>query len=194
MLAFCEQKEKIVSFWRHFLDCGGSLICSGHIGKSVGVTQSGRGSQVGYCPASAQSERQDDLPDAVQPLRSDPRQAAARRTATELERGSESRRGKWASRAGLIRAALLIAVAVLPGGPSYAAPSEPARREILEARRVAEVRERLERRRALQRNLQVQLETLAAQIEALRARQEQTSAAVLSERQQARGLEQQSTG
>jgi hypothetical protein len=92
----------------------------------------------------------------------------------------------------LIRAALLIAVAVLPGGPSaYAAPSEPARRENLEARRVAEVRERLERRRALQRNLQVQLETLAAQIEALGARQEQTSAAVLSERQQARGLEQQ---
>jgi septal ring factor EnvC (AmiA/AmiB activator) len=94
-------------------------------------------------------------------------------------------------RAGLIRAAvILIGLAVLPGALSArAAPSERPPGDRLEVR-LAEVRERLERRRALQRNLQVQVDALAAEIEALRAQREKASAVLQAERQQARVLEQ----
>jgi murein DD-endopeptidase MepM/ murein hydrolase activator NlpD len=95
-------------------------------------------------------------------------------------------------RAGWIGAALLVGVAVAPGGLSvHAAPSEPSPGDRLEIQRLAEVRERLERRRALQRNLQAKVEAWTAEIEALRAQREKTSAVLQSERQQARVLEQQ---
>jgi murein hydrolase activator len=94
-------------------------------------------------------------------------------------------------RAGLIGAAILIGLAVLPAALSApAARSELSPSDDLETRRLAEVRERLERRRALQRNLQIQVDALAAEIEALRAQREKTSAVLESERLQARMLEQ----
>ena len=95
-------------------------------------------------------------------------------------------------RASLIRSVILVGVAALPGALSAgAAPSEASLSDRLEVRRLVDVRERLERRRALQRNLQVQVDALAAEIEALRVQREQTSAVLQSERQQARVLEQQ---
>ena len=88
-------------------------------------------------------------------------------------------------------AVILIGVAVLPGVLSApAAPSELPPHDRLEMRRLAEVRERLERRRALQRHLQVQVDALTAEIEALRVQRDKTSAVLQSEREQARVLEQ----
>ena len=55
---------------------------------------------------------------------------------------------------------------------------------------LGEVRDRLERRRALQRDLQAQVDELATEIEALRAQGERTAAVLQSEREQARALEQ----
>jgi septal ring factor EnvC (AmiA/AmiB activator) len=82
-------------------------------------------------------------------------------------------------------------VAVLAGVLSApATPSELPPRERLEMGRLADVRERLERRRALQRHLQVQLDALTAEIEALRVQRESTSAVLQAEREQARVLEQ----
>jgi septal ring factor EnvC (AmiA/AmiB activator) len=58
-----------------------------------------------------------------------------------------------------------------------------------EVRRLAEVRERLERRRALQRSLQGQVDGLARKIDDLRVRLESTSTMLQSERQEALALE-----
>jgi septal ring factor EnvC (AmiA/AmiB activator) len=78
-----------------------------------------------------------------------------------------------------------------PGALSvHAAPSGPPPGERLEMGRLAEVRDRLERRRALRRNLQAKVDALTAEIQALRAQREKTSAVLQSERQQARVLEQ----
>jgi murein hydrolase activator len=73
----------------------------------------------------------------------------------------------------------------------HAAPSEPPPGDRLEMRRLAEVRERLEHRRALQRNLQAKVDAWTAEIEAMRAQREKTAAVLQAERQQARVLEQQ---
>jgi murein hydrolase activator len=95
-------------------------------------------------------------------------------------------------RARLIGAAILVGVAVWAGALSvHAAPSEPSPGDRPEMRRLAEVRERLERRRALQRNLEAKVDAWAAEIEAMRGQREKTSAVLQSERQQARALEQQ---
>jgi murein DD-endopeptidase MepM/ murein hydrolase activator NlpD len=95
-------------------------------------------------------------------------------------------------RARLIGAAILLGVAVWPGALSvHAAPSEPPPGDRFEMRRLAEVRERLEHRRALQRNLQAKVDAWTAEIEAMRAQREKTSAVLQSKCQQARMLEQQ---
>ena len=90
-----------------------------------------------------------------------------------------------------MRAIILAGMAVLAAVLSVpAAPSELPAGDRLEMGRLAEVRERLERRRALQRHLQVQVDALTAEIEALRVQRERTSAVLESEREQARVLEQ----
>ena len=95
-------------------------------------------------------------------------------------------------RARLIGAAILLGVAVWPNALSvHAAPSEPPPGDRFEMRRLAEVRERLEHRRALQRNLQAKVDAWTAEIEAMRAQREKTSAVLQSKCQQARMLEQQ---
>ena len=57
--------------------------------------------------------------------------------------------------------------------------------------RLAEVRERLEGRRALLRSLQARVDALAAEIEALGGQSDKAAAVLRSEREQARALEQQ---
>jgi len=90
-----------------------------------------------------------------------------------------------------MRAIILAGAAVLTGVPSAPlAPSELPPGDRLETARLAEVRERLERRRAVQRHLQVQLDTLTAEIEALRVQRDRTAAVLQVEREQARVLEQ----
>ena len=90
-----------------------------------------------------------------------------------------------------MRAVILIGVAVVAGVLSApAGPSELPPHDRLEMRRLAEVRERLERRRALQRHLQVQVDALTAEIEALRGQRDKTSAVLQAERERARVLEQ----
>jgi septal ring factor EnvC (AmiA/AmiB activator) len=91
----------------------------------------------------------------------------------------------------LIGAGVLIGVTAAPGAlRAYVAPPEPGASERLEPDRLGEVRGQLERRRALQRQLQARADALAAEIAALEAQGEQTAAALQSERQQVRVLEQ----
>jgi septal ring factor EnvC (AmiA/AmiB activator) len=86
---------------------------------------------------------------------------------------------------------LLVALAVLTAmPPARLALAERASSDRAQLDRLAEVRERLERRRALQRDLQIRVDALAAEIEALRTRGERTAAQLQAERQQARVLEQ----
>jgi murein hydrolase activator len=126
-------------------------------------------------------------------VRAAPR-APADHPAAGSERCSEPHRtyrGILALRGRLIGAAVLLGVAVLPGALSvHAAPSEPSPGDRVETRRLAEVRERLERRRALQRRLQAKVDAWAAEIEAMHGQREKASAVLQSERQQARVLEQ----
>jgi len=90
-----------------------------------------------------------------------------------------------------MRAVILVGVAVLAGVlAAPAMPSEPPPGDRLEMRRLAEVRERLERRRALQRQLQVQVDALAAEIETLGVQRDKAAAVLQAEREQAHVLEQ----
>jgi murein DD-endopeptidase MepM/ murein hydrolase activator NlpD len=68
--------------------------------------------------------------------------------------------------------------------------SEPTPSGRVEMDRLGEGGDRLERQRALQRNLRARADALATEIEALRAQDERTGAVLQSEREQARALEQ----
>ena len=86
---------------------------------------------------------------------------------------------------------LLSGLAVLPRTlPAHVALTEPAPSGRVETDRLGEVRDRLERQRALQRNLRARVDALATEIEALGAQGERTAAVLQSEREQARALEQ----
>ena len=90
-----------------------------------------------------------------------------------------------------MRAAILVALAVLSATLSARLVlAGPASGERIQLHHLDEVRERLERRRALQRSLQIRVDALAAEIEALRARGELTTAELEATREQARVLEQ----
>ena len=94
-------------------------------------------------------------------------------------------------RARVIWVVTLVALAVLPGALSArAAPSEQSASDRIEVRRLAEVHERLERRRALQEALRGQMEALTAELETLAAQRATTWAVLQAQRQQARALEQ----
>ncbi|HEX2479955.1 MAG TPA: peptidoglycan DD-metalloendopeptidase family protein [Geminicoccaceae bacterium] len=88
----------------------------------------------------------------------------------------------------MIGAVVLVGLAGLPGTSAGLAPPE-ASGEHFEARRLADVRERLEHRRALQRSLQGQVDGLARKIDDLGVRLERTSTMLQSERQEALLLE-----
>jgi murein hydrolase activator len=100
-----------------------------------------------------------------------------------------SRSGQ-ALRAGLIGACVLVALAGLPGKSAGLAPPEQSG-DAIGVRRLAELREQLERRRELERSLQGQLDELARTIDDLRSRLERTSSKLRSERQEALVLERQ---
>ena len=94
-------------------------------------------------------------------------------------------------RAMLVGAALLGGLAVMPRTlPAHVAQTEPVPSGRVETDRVGEVRDRLDRQRALQRNLRARAGALAAENEALRAQDERTAAVLQSERERARVLEQ----
>jgi septal ring factor EnvC (AmiA/AmiB activator) len=93
-------------------------------------------------------------------------------------------------RAGFIGACVLVALAGLPGKSAGLAPPEQSA-DGFEVRRLAELRERLERRRELERSLQGQTDELARKIDNLGSRLEQTSTTLRSERQEALVLERQ---
>jgi septal ring factor EnvC (AmiA/AmiB activator) len=93
-------------------------------------------------------------------------------------------------RAGFIGACVLVALAGLPGKSAGLAPPEQSA-DGFEVRRLAELRERLERRRELERGLQGQTDELARKIDDLRSRLERTSTTLRSERQEALVLERQ---
>jgi septal ring factor EnvC (AmiA/AmiB activator) len=88
----------------------------------------------------------------------------------------------------LLGALVLIGLAGMPGTAAGVAPHEPSGTHN-EVRRLAEVRERLEHRRALQRSLQGQVDGLARTIDGLQARLETTATMLQSERQEALVLE-----
>jgi predicted RNase H-like nuclease (RuvC/YqgF family) len=86
---------------------------------------------------------------------------------------------------------LLSGLAVLPGSlPAQVAPTGLGPSGRVEMDRLSEVRDRLERRRVLQRNLRARVDMLEGEIEALAAQGERTAAVLQSEREQARALEQ----
>jgi murein hydrolase activator len=86
---------------------------------------------------------------------------------------------------------LLSGLAVLPCTLlAHVAPTEPAPSARVEMDPLGEVRDRLERQRALQRNLRARVDALEGEIEALGAQGERTTAVLQSEREQARALEQ----
>jgi septal ring factor EnvC (AmiA/AmiB activator) len=99
---------------------------------------------------------------------------------------------RWRSgralRAGFTGACVLVALAGLPGKSAGLAPPEQSA-DGFEVRRLAELRERLERRRELARSLQGQTDELARKIGDLRSRLERTSTTLQSERQEALVLE-----
>lgn len=104
-----------------------------------------------------------------------------------------ARRHGWyaaggALRCALIGAFLLSALDGLPGASAGLLPPGQSSDQFA-ARRLAEVRERLERQRALQRSLQGQVDDLARTIDDLRLRLESTSATLQSDRQEALVLE-----
>src|SRR5262245_15301857 len=121
------------------------------------------------------------------------RQVPARSRAPESERAN---RWRWhgkihALRAWLIGAVLLSGLAVLPRTlPAHVAPTGPEPSGGVETDRLGEVRDRLERRRALQRNLRARVDVLEEEIGALGAQGERTAAVLQSEREQERALEQ----
>ncbi len=74
--------------------------------------------------------------------------------------------------------------------PAHVAPTDPAPGGRVETDRFGEIRDRLERRRAVRQNLQVRVNELGAELDALGAQDERTAAALQSERERARALEQ----
>ena len=91
---------------------------------------------------------------------------------------------------GLRAGALVLAVVAVPQSlPATLAPSEAGYGLEAELGRLAEVRDQLVRRRALQRALEQRADGLAREIDSLEAGREQTSALLRSERDQARMLE-----
>ena len=88
----------------------------------------------------------------------------------------------------LIGAFVLSVLAGLPGASAGLVPQAQSGDQ-LAVRRLAEVRERLERRRALQRSLEGQIDELSRKIEDLRGRLESTSTTLQAERQEALVLE-----
>jgi murein hydrolase activator len=91
-------------------------------------------------------------------------------------------------RCALIGAFVLSALAGLPGESAALVPPEQSGEQFA-VRRLAEVRERLERRRALHRSLQGQVDELTRKIDDLRLRLESTSTELQSEREEALVLE-----
>jgi murein DD-endopeptidase MepM/ murein hydrolase activator NlpD len=94
-------------------------------------------------------------------------------------------------RCGLLCAAFAVAAAAGPGSVWAAlSPSEkgPSFGLEVELSRLDEIRERLVRRRALQRALDQRVESLAAEIDALQARREHNWATLRSERDEAQAL------
>ena len=85
--------------------------------------------------------------------------------------GQHRWRSGRALRARLIGACVLVAVAGLPGTSAGLAPPQQSGDQF-EVRRLAEVREGLERRRQLQRSLQGQVDELARKIDDLRVQLE----------------------
>lgn len=170
----------------------GDLTCFDKTAAGAGVSEHQRRGRSGAkMPASAGWRRHRNLPEDTLNVAQKPQSALDHRRAAGLERcgrPQRSPRGR-ALRAGLIGAVVLIGLAGFPG--TVAAGLAPPQRsgDQLEARRLAEVRERLERRRALQRSLQVQVDGLAKEIEELRVRLEKTSAMLESKRQEALVLE-----
>ena len=102
--------------------------------------------------------------------------------------GQHRWRSGRALRARLIGACVLVAVAGLPGTSAGLAPPQQSGDQF-EMRRLAEVRQGLERRRQLQRSLQGQVDELARKIDDLRVQLESTSTLLQSERQEALALE-----
>lgn len=97
-------------------------------------------------------------------------------------------------RGGLLSGALVLAVAAVPESLlATLAPSEDAVSYGLDAElaQLGEVREQLVRRRALQRALEQQAESLAREIDSLQTRREQTWATLRRERTEAQTLERQ---
>jgi septal ring factor EnvC (AmiA/AmiB activator) len=95
-------------------------------------------------------------------------------------------------RAGVGAMALAIALALAPGSlPATPASSDDGAGYGLKAERarLAELREQLVRRSALQRDLEARADGLAREIEGLQARRERTSATLSSERDRAAALE-----
>jgi murein hydrolase activator len=86
---------------------------------------------------------------------------------------------------------LLSGLVVLPRPlPAHVALTAPAPSGRIETDRLAEVLDRLERQRALQRELRARMDALATEIEALGAQGKRTAAVLQSERAQAQALEQ----
>jgi murein hydrolase activator len=95
-------------------------------------------------------------------------------------------------RAGVRAAALAIVLALAPGSllATLASSDDGAGYGLkAERERLAELREQLVRRRALQRDLEARADGLAREIESLQARRERTSATLSSERDRAAALE-----
>lgn len=179
----------------HVFDCRSNVIWAGETAARAGVSEhQGRGGSGQRRPASAGWLGRQQTHEHVPIIAWKPQPRTAHRPAPDLERSGgpyRSPRPRRALHAGLIGAAVLVGLAALPGASSAGlAPAEQASSDGLEVRRLAEVRERLERRRALQRSLQAQIDGLAATIEDLRARHEKTSDALGSEREKASELEQ----
>jgi murein hydrolase activator len=105
--------------------------------------------------------------------------------------GQRSGAGGRTLRGGLIAAVVLVGLGGLPGSlPANLSPPNLTASSRLELQRLEGVRERLMRHQALQRILQQQVRTLAAEIEARRQERERTSAMLQSERAEALALEQ----
>jgi murein hydrolase activator len=133
-----------------------------------------------------------EVPSHIPAVAPEPQPAPDRSLAPAYERAN---RWRWhgkihALRAWLIGAVLLSGLAALPRPlPAHVVPTGPAPSGRLEMDPLGEVRDQLERQRALERNLRARMGVLAREIEALGAQGERTAAVLESEREQARALE-----
>lgn len=175
-------------------NCRGNLTCFGKTAEGAGLSEHQREGELGReMPASAGWPRHRSLPGRAAAAAHKSRRAPDQLRMVGLEgcRRRRSPRGR-ALRAWLIGAVILVGLASWPGASAAGlARREPASGDYLEVRSLAEVRERLERRRAVQRSLQAQVDGLAAEIEELRSRLEKTSDLLQSNRQEALVLERQ---